>query len=394
MHQHPRKTSRELQSLPELLIEVYVACSHSRSAPFPMLVLIAMSSSLSSLTVTESLATLFWHAVIFTPQPRKAKAKRRARASSSCSGPFQADRAHLAPSRGTLEVPPQDMITRDNVTIKVNAVVGPYVGRSRCCGPIEGRPTTSTRHQQLAPAPPSRTVLGEVELNQIDRGPPRQLDAPHPVHHGSAHHEPSGVKLRGPSGVKDVDLPDRCSALWPGARPEAGSASGAPRSFTPREASWPHRRIGGCGQADKTARQIAVQLRYLQTLTEIDIKKNTTIVFPLPDQGTARRPEQIWPLQLPSRRRPNRPPTGLIHPQHLHAPVLAIYPGPQQQIFVAAVVDRKISRRPPKPPCPILSTSFCRKGAGSRKCRDPAVVVGSVRLAVQTAEIEVSKSLL
>lgn len=89
--------------------------------------------------------------------------------------------------------------------------------------------------------------------------------------------EPWGVKVSIVE-VKDVELPNRCSAPWP-AKPKPNAKS-APRSSTRRG------RIPGEQTAEAahviSREPVALQLRYLQTLGEIGTEKNTTIVFPLP----------------------------------------------------------------------------------------------------------------
>jgi regulator of protease activity HflC (stomatin/prohibitin superfamily) len=171
------------------------------------------------------------------------------------------------------EVPPQDIITRDNVTLKVNAVVFLRVVEPRraIVEVFDYRYQTSQFAQTTL-----RSVLGEVELDDL-------------LAHRDAlnariqaildqHTEPWGVKVANVE-VKQVDLPE--SML----RAMAKQAE-AERE---KRAKLIHAE-GEFAAAQKLAEAAHVlatepttmQLRYLQTLTEIGVEKNTTIVFPLP----------------------------------------------------------------------------------------------------------------
>ena len=172
-----------------------------------------------------------------------------------------------------LEVPPQDIITHDNVTLKVNAVIF-----MRVINPRSAVLEVSNYLYQTSQFAQTtlRSVLGEVELDELlahrDKLNLRIqtiLDQ---------HTAPWGVKVVNVE-VKQVDLPEsmlRAMAKQAEAEREKrskiihaeGEFSAAQRL---KEA------------ADVLAQQpVTLQLRYLQTLTEIGVEKNTTIVFPLP----------------------------------------------------------------------------------------------------------------
>jgi regulator of protease activity HflC (stomatin/prohibitin superfamily) len=173
----------------------------------------------------------------------------------------------------TLEVPPQDVVTRDNVTVKVNAVI--YF---RVLDPTLAVIEVSNflyATSQLAQTT-LRSVLGEVELDELLSQREKlnvRLQAILDQHTSAW-----GVKVTMVE-VKQVDLAEQMI------RAIARQAE-AERE---RRAKIIHAE-GEYTAADKLAmaaeviqkQPAALQLRYLQTLVEIGTEKNTTIVFPLP----------------------------------------------------------------------------------------------------------------
>jgi regulator of protease activity HflC (stomatin/prohibitin superfamily) len=172
-----------------------------------------------------------------------------------------------------MEVPSQDLVTRDNVTVKVNAVI--YF---RVIDPTKAVIEVSNflyATSQLAQTT-LRSVLGEVELDELLSQREKinvRLQAVLDDHTG-----PWGVKVTMVE-VKQVDLPDQMI------RAIARQAE-AERE---RRAKIIHAE-GEYLAAEKlsmAAHQIqqqpaAIQLRYLQTLVEIGAEKNSTVVFPVP----------------------------------------------------------------------------------------------------------------
>ncbi len=172
-----------------------------------------------------------------------------------------------------MEVPPQDLVTRDNVTVKVNAVI--YF---RVIDPTKAVVEVSNflyATSQLAQTT-LRSVLGEVELDELLSQREKinvRLQAVLDDHTG-----PWGVKVTMVE-VKQVDLPDQMI------RAIARQAE-AERE---RRAKIIHAE-GEYLAAEKlsmAAHKIqqepaAIQLRYLQTLVEIGAEKNSTVVFPVP----------------------------------------------------------------------------------------------------------------
>ncbi len=171
------------------------------------------------------------------------------------------------------EVPPQDIITRDNVTLKVNAVVFLRViePRRAVVEVFDYRYQTSQFAQTTL-----RSVLGEVELDDVlahrDNLNARIqsiLDQ---------HTEPWGVKVANVE-VKQVDLPESMlRAMAKQAEAEREKRAKLIHAECEFAAS---KRLAVAAHVMATE-PTTMQLRYLQTLTEIGVEKNTTIVFPLP----------------------------------------------------------------------------------------------------------------
>ena len=173
----------------------------------------------------------------------------------------------------TLEVPGQDVVTRDNVTVKVNAVI--YF---RVIDPIKAVIEVSNylyATSQLAQTT-LRSVLGEVELDHLlSQREKLNLRLQEVL---DQHTGPWGVKVAMVE-VKQVDLADQMIRVL-------ARQAEAERE---RRAKIIHAE-GEYMAAEKLAmaaeliqkQPAAIQLRYLQTLVEIGTEKNTTIVFPLP----------------------------------------------------------------------------------------------------------------
>lgn len=171
------------------------------------------------------------------------------------------------------EVPPQDIITRDNVTLKVNAVVFLRVVEPRraVVEVFDYRYQTSQFAQTTL-----RSVLGEVELDDVlahrDNLNVRIqaiLDQ---------HTEPWGVKVANVE-VKQVDLPE--SMLRAMAKQAEAEREKRAKLIHAEGEFAASQRLAEAAHVLATE-PTTMQLRYLQTLTEIGVEKNTTIVFPLP----------------------------------------------------------------------------------------------------------------
>jgi regulator of protease activity HflC (stomatin/prohibitin superfamily) len=162
----------------------------------------------------------------------------------------------------TWEVPPQDIITRDNVSLKVNAVV--YFRVTNATKAVIEVESYRFAIEQAAQTG-LRSVLGEVDLDDL-LSQREKLNA-RLQEILDEHTEAWGVKVTQVQ-VKQVDLPqDMQRAIAAQAEAEREFQS----STKLAEAA-----------AVLNREPVAITLRYLQTLIEIGTEKNTTIVFPLP----------------------------------------------------------------------------------------------------------------
>ena len=173
----------------------------------------------------------------------------------------------------TMDVPAQDVVTRDNVTVKVSAVVF-----FRVIDPAKA--VVEVAHfvhatSQLAQTR-LRSVLGEAELDEL-------LSVREPLNIRlletlDEHTGPWGIKVQAVE-VKNVDLPEQMiRAIARQAEAERERRAKVIHAEGEQQAAEK------LGQAAEILSQqpTSVTLRYLQTLTEIGAEKNTTIVFPLP----------------------------------------------------------------------------------------------------------------
>ena len=172
-----------------------------------------------------------------------------------------------------LEVPPQDIITRDNVTLKVNAVI--YWRVLNAPQAVVQVQNYYWQTQQFAQTT-LRSVLGEVELDELlahrDKLNARIqsiLDQ---------HTSPYGVKVANVE-VKQVDLPE--SMLRAMAKQAEAEREKRAKIIHAEGEFAASQRLTEAAHV-LAGEPLTMQLRYLQTLTEIGVEKNTTIVFPLP----------------------------------------------------------------------------------------------------------------
>ena len=172
-----------------------------------------------------------------------------------------------------MEVPAQDVVTRDNVTVKVNAVINFRIVEPRKAILEVANYLYAT--SQLAQTT-LRSVLGEVELDELLSQREKlnvKLQSALDEHTG-----PWGVKVSLVE-VKQVDLPDQMiRAIARQAEAERERRAKIIHAEGEAEAA---RNLAIAAQR-MAAEPAAIQLRYLQTLVEIGSEKNTTVVFPLP----------------------------------------------------------------------------------------------------------------
>ena len=172
-----------------------------------------------------------------------------------------------------LDVPAQDIITRDNVSVKVNAVV--YF---RVIDPRKAIVEVESYHyatSQLAQTT-LRSVIGQVELDDLLSARDRLNQQLQQIL--DQHTEPWGVKVASVE-VKQVDLPpDMQRAMAKQAEAEREKRAKIVHAEGELQASEKLAQAA----AIIASQPITITLRYLQTLTEIASEKNSTIVFPLP----------------------------------------------------------------------------------------------------------------
>src|SRR5919108_2797245 len=172
-----------------------------------------------------------------------------------------------------LEVPPQDIITRDNVTLKVNAVIFlRVVEPRRAVVEVSNYLYQTSQFAQTT----LRSVLGEVELDELLSHREKLNTRIQSIL--DQHTAPWGVKVVNVE-VKQVDLPESMLRAM-AKQAEAEREKRSKIIHAEGEFSAAQRLIEAA--ALLATEPVSVQLRYLQTLTEIGVEKNTTVVFPVP----------------------------------------------------------------------------------------------------------------
>jgi regulator of protease activity HflC (stomatin/prohibitin superfamily) len=187
----------------------------------------------------------------------------------------------------TMDVPPQDIITRDNVTVKVNAVIYfRVVSSQEAVVQVENFLYATSQIAQTT----LRSILGQAELDEVLSEREKLNQALQQVIDRQT--EPWGVKVSTVE-VKNVDLPQEMQ-----------------RAIARQAEAERERRakvINAEGEYQAAARlaeaaavigrePTAIQLRYLQTLAEIATENNSTTIFPVPvDMLRAFMPERKSP---------------------------------------------------------------------------------------------------
>ncbi len=172
-----------------------------------------------------------------------------------------------------LDVPPQDVITRDNVSVKVNAVVYfRVVDPVRAIVQVENYLYATSQEAQTS----LRSILGQAHLDELLAERERLGAMLQQVI--DDHTDPWGVKVS-QVAVKAVDLPpDMVRAMAKQAESEREKRAKIIHASGELEASTQLTEA-----AEALQRQpMSLHLRYLQTLTEIAAEKNSTIIFPVP----------------------------------------------------------------------------------------------------------------
>ena len=172
-----------------------------------------------------------------------------------------------------LDVPPQDVITRDNVSVKVNAVVYFRVMHPlQAVVQVENYLYATSQMAQTT----LRSVLGQAHLDELLSERERLAEILQKVI--DEHTDPWGVKVT-QVAVKAVDLPHEMQrAMAKQAESEREKRAKIIHASGEFEAS---KQLTEAAQALQS-QPMALHLRYLQTLTEIAAEKNSTIIFPIP----------------------------------------------------------------------------------------------------------------
>jgi regulator of protease activity HflC (stomatin/prohibitin superfamily) len=171
------------------------------------------------------------------------------------------------------DVPPQDVITKDNISIKVNAVLYfRVIDPEKAVIQVENYMYATSQLAQTT----LRSVLGKLEMDdllmnreKINSELQQILDA---------HTEPWGVKISAVE-VKNVDLPEEMQrAIAKQAEAERERRAKIIHAEGELQAS---EKLGQAAEV-LSRNPASLQLRYLQTLAEIAVDKNSTTIFPLP----------------------------------------------------------------------------------------------------------------
>jgi regulator of protease activity HflC (stomatin/prohibitin superfamily) len=172
-----------------------------------------------------------------------------------------------------MDVPPQDVITRDNVTVSVNAVVYFRVLEPRLAiNEVENYLYATSQLAQTT----LRSVLGEADLDEL-------LSAREKLNARlqeilDRHTDQWGIKVSLVE-IKAVDLPQEMRRAM-SRQAEAEREKRAKIIHAEGEYQAAEKLVSAANAI--AAEPVALQLRYLQTLTEIGVERNTTVVFPVP----------------------------------------------------------------------------------------------------------------
>lgn len=173
----------------------------------------------------------------------------------------------------TLDVPPQDVITRDNVSIKVNAVVYYRImDPNHAVVEVENFAYATSQLAQTT----LRSVCGQAELDELLAE--REKISVHLQEILDKDTDPWGIKVSKVE-IKHIDLPPEMQrAMAKQAEAERERRAKVIHADGEFQASAKLAEAAGVISKDP----IALQLRYLQTLSEIATEKNSTMLFPIP----------------------------------------------------------------------------------------------------------------
>lgn len=209
----------------------------------------------------------------------------------------------------TLNVPPQEVITKDNVTVRVNAVAYfRVIDPNRAITEVENYLLATSQISQTT----LRSVLGKAELDALLAERERlNIELQQIIDEQT---EPWGVKVSVVE-VKDVELPQSMQRAM--ARQAEAEREKRAKII---HAEGEYQAAEQLADAAEIINQnpVTIQLRYLQTLTEIGAEKNTTIAFPVPvdmlsaimggnGNGSSDRPKPSSPRPAPTQPAPSQP---------------------------------------------------------------------------------------
>lgn len=196
----------------------------------------------------------------------------------------------------TMDVPPQDVITRDNVTVSVNAVVYFRVFEpTKAVVEVENYLYATSQLAQTT----LRSVLGEAELDDL-LSEREKLNA-RLQEILDKHTDPWGIKVSMVE-IKGVDLPQEMRRAM-SRQAEAEREKRSKIIHAEGEFQAAEKLVSAA--RSMANEPMSLQLRYLQTLTEIGVEQNTTVVFPIPmnlfegliNQGEKQQAASIKPRQ-------------------------------------------------------------------------------------------------
>jgi regulator of protease activity HflC (stomatin/prohibitin superfamily) len=173
----------------------------------------------------------------------------------------------------TLNIPPQEVITRDNVPCRVNAVAYfRVVDSNRAVVDVENYLVATSQISQTA----LRSVLGKAELDQLLADRERLNEELQKIIDEST--EPWGVKVTAVE-IKDVEIPEQMQRAM--ARQAEAERERRAKIINSEGEFQAAQKLTDAADIIST-NPASLQLRYLQTLLEIGSNQNTTVVFPLP----------------------------------------------------------------------------------------------------------------
>ena len=172
-----------------------------------------------------------------------------------------------------MDIPPQDVITRDNVSIKVNAVVYfRVVQADKAIVEVENFLFATSQLSQTT----LRSILGQASLDELLAERDKINSSLQKIM--DTHTEPWGIKISNVE-VKQIDLPvEMQRAMARQAEAERERRAKVIHAEGEFQAS---QKLADAAHIIEE-HPIALQLRFLQTLTEISSEKNSTIIFPVP----------------------------------------------------------------------------------------------------------------